>query len=727
MTPLLLTKLFVPTVNLTLVDRPRLVSKLNEGFNRRLTLVAAPAGFGKTTLIAKWLTAHLATSVSWVSLGAADSIVHTFFSYLLTALQSEIPELNDTILSQLEANNDPDANVLVMQLINALVATKGRHILVLDDYHEIHNVEIHNALGLLLAHMPPQLHLIIITRADPPFPLARLRVRGWLTEIRSADLRFTPSETTYFLNERMQLGLNPAQTSQLAARTEGWIASLQLAALALRSTPQQRETFLNHFTGSDRYIMDYLISEVWDRQSEMTQTFLLQTAILDRLSAPLCNALRDATDSQTILQQLEAANLFLFPLDNERRWYRYHHLFVDLLRHRLREMTRASVILLHQRASDWLAAEGFVEEAIEHAFSAENHPQATELIAQHAHELFGIGRIRQVYQWVARLPDALLTSSPPIFLLQGLMLYRLGQFSAFAEHLGNVPDIKRFSSPEERGELYALQGYLAYLQGDFEKARQLCTKSLDRLATAARRMPTLALLGWCHEALGNLQTATDIHTRATALAEKAHSLTGTLAGNGKLAMLYADSAEWDRVAAQYKQVMAVAEARHGLTIPLIGLAHMAIGQWHQHKGDKSLASNCVEQGIALCKQWGGLWIDVLHGYVALLRILAQQNRHAEWQAKRAEAQAFATQTHMPAWAVSLLDAPAQTQLIDPLTQREQEVLLLLGEGLATPAIAKKMIVGVSTVRTHIKRIYAKLGVHSRTAALEKARILHLIP
>ena len=726
MTSILLTKLFVPTPHAALVQRPRLVAKLNGGLSKRLTVVAAPAGFGKTTLVADWVAAQSSHKVVWISLSSAENSPATFLRYLLTGLHPIIPNAAESLQQQLQNSDTHDAIHLAAQLVNALATGAPPTILVLDDFHTIEDQLVHDAIAFLLAHAPPQLHTVITTRVDPPFQLARMRARGQLTEIRAADLRFTPSEAATFLNEQMQLGLDGLQLEQLLSRTEGWIASLQLAALALQSAPLSRTAFLNSFAGSDRYIVDYLVNEVLNEISAETRTFLFQTAHLDRFCAPLCDAVRSATDSDVQLRELERINLFLFPLDHQRYWYRYHHLFADLLRHRSEaEVDRR---LLHQRASDWFAAQQLVDEAIEHAFSAENPTHAAALITQHAHPMFSSGKIEQVYRWVARLPQTWVATRPALFLLQALMLYRFGRFDDFFAHLATSPDAEQFT-PTQQGEWLSIQAYAAYLRGDFQHGQQLCRNALAHIGNPMLKMPTLGLLGWFYQASGNIDNAIATLAQSVQLAERTGSLTGLLGGGGKLAMLHAMQGNWPQVKAQHVKTVAAATARHAQPIPLFGLTQLAIGQWHHALGDTATAVTVLKQGLALCKRWGGLHIDVLYGYAALLTVLAEGGNSAEWQKTRAEAQTFAIQSHTPKWAHAILNTtpPSKPTLAEPLTQREQDVLQLLGQGLKTPAIADQMIVSVSTVRTHIKRVYAKLDVHNRSDAITKARDLRLIP
>src|SRR3990172_7704255 len=376
-TPVLATKLYIPPPRPKAVPRPRLIERLNEGLpsGRKLTLISAPAGFGKTTLVSEWV-AGCERPVAWLSLDEGDNDLTRFLTYLVAALQtlalSEVEgiatNIGEGVLAALQSPQPPSTESILTALLNEIATIPDNFVLVLDDYHVIDSKSVDNALTFLLEHLPPQMHLVIATREDPQLPLARLRARDQLTELRAADLRFTPSEAAGFLNQVMGLSLSAEEVTSLEDRTEGWIAGLQLAAISMQGH-QDATSFIKSFSGSHRFVLDYLVEEVLHQQSESIQTFLLRTSILDRLCGPLCDAvlLDSSASGQETLEYLERANLFIVPLDNERRWYRYHHLFADLLRQRLQHhvvlpgVTRESgraVDELPQRASQWYEDNG---------------------------------------------------------------------------------------------------------------------------------------------------------------------------------------------------------------------------------------------------------------------------------------------------------------------------------------------------------------------------------
>jgi LuxR family maltose regulon positive regulatory protein len=364
--PILATKLYIPPLRSGIVPRPRLIVWLNQGLTQgcRLTLISAPAGFGKTTLVSEWI-ANCGRSVAWLSLDEGDNEPARFITYIVKALQSVWEGIGEDLLAALGSPEPLQIEIILTSLINDISAIPKSFLFVLDDYHSIDSRPVDQALAFLIEHQPPQMQLVISTREDPDLPLAQLRARGQMTELRAADLRFTPVEAAEFLNHKMGLTLSEADIVALEARTEGWIAGLQLAAISMRGH-QDTAGFIQSFTGSHRFVMDYLLEEVLHQQPENIQTFLLRTSILDRMCGPLCEAVLPhlANPGQMTLEHLERANLFIVPMDDERFWYRYHHLFGDLLRKQLgQSLTQTKIAELHIRASEWHEHNGLMIEA----------------------------------------------------------------------------------------------------------------------------------------------------------------------------------------------------------------------------------------------------------------------------------------------------------------------------------------------------------------------------
>ena len=416
--PLLTTKLYIPPPRPSVVPRPRLIERLNEGLtaSRKLTLISASAGFGKTTLVSEWV-ASCGQPVAWLSLDEGDNDPARFLTYLVAALQTIAPKIGAGVLAALQSPQPPPSEAILTTLLNEITTLPDHFILVLDDFHVIDSKPVDEALTFLLEHLPPQMHLVIASREDPDLPLARLRARGQLTELRAADLRFTSAEAAEFLNQMMGLDLSPENISALETRTEGWIAGLQLAALALQgslSMQGQPDTasFIRSFTGSHRYILDYLVEEVLQRQPERVSSFLLQTSILDQICGPLCDAITGQMDGKEMLKALEQGNLFVIPLDAQRQWYRYHHLFADVLQEHLKGTQPERVSVLHRRASEWYEKNGLPHDAIRHALAAGDFARAADLIELVMPAMNHSRQFATLLGWLKALPDELVRVRP---------------------------------------------------------------------------------------------------------------------------------------------------------------------------------------------------------------------------------------------------------------------------------------------------------------------------
>jgi len=379
-TPILATKLYVPPLRLGIVSRPHLIERLSGGLAKgcKLTLISASAGFGKTTLVSEWVAKNK-IPVVWLSLDEGDSDPVRFITYLISALQTIKAGIGETLLAMFQSHQPPTNETILTALLNEISTISENFLLILDDYHSIDSQSIDQILTFLIEHQPPQMHLVLATREDPSLPLARLRVRGQLNELRAADLRFTPAEAAEFLNRMMGLNLSDGDVAALESRTEGWIAGLQLAALSMQGR-EDNARFIQAFTGSHRFVLDYLIEEVLQNQPEHIRSFLLQTSILDKFCISLCNAVTKREDGKEVLVFLERSNLFIIPLDDKRHWYRYHHLFAEVLQTHLMEANLEQVSSLHQRASAWYEQNGLRSDAIRHALAARDFELAAALM-----------------------------------------------------------------------------------------------------------------------------------------------------------------------------------------------------------------------------------------------------------------------------------------------------------------------------------------------------------
>ncbi|MCA9979506.1 MAG: AAA family ATPase, partial [Anaerolineales bacterium] len=419
-----------------MVTRQRLLDQLNGGLHRKLALISAPAGFGKTTLITTW-GKQIERPLAWLSLDSEDSDPMRFITYFIAALQVVHPELGKQFGDLKQSPQPPPLKLLLTALLNELAAQPQPFLFVLDDYHLIDTAEIHEAISFLLDHLPAHMQLVLTTREDPPLPLARLRVRGQLTELRASDLRFTPQEAADFLNQIMGFTLTEQEIAALEQRTEGWVAGLQMAALAMQGRPDPA-AFVNAFTGSHRFVLDYLVEEVLDGQPEPIRRFLLQTAILNQLTASLCDAVTGRDDSAEILARLERDNLFVVPLDDHRQWYRYHHLFADVLQTYLRKEPSEQISVLHQRASDWYNQQDTAVDAIRHALLGQDFGRAADLIEMTWPPLFNGIQPARWLNWINALPDEMVQTRPVLSAGLAWILLDIGEPEAAEVRLRQV-------------------------------------------------------------------------------------------------------------------------------------------------------------------------------------------------------------------------------------------------------------------------------------------------
>jgi LuxR family maltose regulon positive regulatory protein len=536
---ILATKLYIPPSRQRVVLRPRLVERLDESLaaGTRLTLVSAPAGFGKTTLVSEWV-AGCGRPVAWLSLDEGDSDPSRFQTYLVAALQTVAPGIGEGLLALLRSPQPPPPESTLTALLNDIAAIPSDLVLVLDDYHVLDARPVDDALAFLVEHLPPQLHLVIATREDPALPLARLRARGQLTELRAADLRFTPSEAADFLNQVMGLNLSADDIAALEARTEGWIAGLQLAAISLQGR-EDVAGFIASFAGSHHFVLDYLVEEVLARQPGSIQTFLLRTSILDRLCGPLCDAVmsESVASGQQTLEYLERANPFLVPLDNERRWYRYHHLFAELLRQRLQQSATSpggadgmSVAELHGRASQWYEDHGLDIEAFHHAAAANDVDRAERLIDEKRLLLHFRGVVA-VRDWLESLPPTVLDARPSLRVRSAMLSLTAGQATGVEEKLQAAEHALQDAVLDDRtrdliGQIAAARATLAGVRNEPDTAIMQARRALeylhpDNLSSRCRAQWTA---GMAYLARGERDAARRAFAEALSIAQASRSI-----------------------------------------------------------------------------------------------------------------------------------------------------------------------------------------------------------
>jgi LuxR family maltose regulon positive regulatory protein len=611
-----------------LVTRPRLIERLNAGLSGKVTLLSAPAGYGKSTLINEWAN-QTELPIAWLSLDAGDNDPTRFLVYIITALQKIDESIGDDLLGVLNSPQPPPMEALLTVLINQVNDISKEIILVLDDYHLIDAQPVHAALSFLLAHQPANLHLVISTRSDPRLPIAGLRGRGQLSELRQNDLRFTIDETAVFLNQVMGLNLSMDEISVLASRTEGWIAGLQMAAISMHGQ-ENVAGFIRSFTGSHRYIIDYLVEEVLQRQPDIVQTFLLRTAILDRLSGPLCDAVTGfagQTDGQTILERLERSNLFVVPLDNERRWYRYHHLFSDLLRQRLQRTQPDLVTELHRRASVWYEQIGQVPAAIDHALSGMELERAAQLIELAAESVMLRSEISTLRMWLEALPDAMVCTRPLLCLYcAGTLLLSGRPLETIEAHIQNA--ISADTNGSFQGEVMVLRALIAAYQGEMRQSSELSRQALKRLPERSLFFRSLiaGTMGLPHLLYsGDIAAATQAFEEADRISQQTGNFMIRVLALSHLAQLSELGGRLYEARAFYEQALELATDDRGRQRSVAGVALIGLGGLLREWNDLEAATRYLAEGIRLTKAWGDL--AKLFACESLARVRQAQRDH----------------------------------------------------------------------------------------------------
>ena len=621
--PLLITKLALPPPRARAIPRPRLLDRLNEAMTRPLTLVSAPPGFGKTTLLATWCASQAggALPVAWLSLDERDDDPTRFWTYVLAALEGLHAGIARGALALLQAAPPVPIETILAVLINALATLPYDAVLVLDDYHLIASESIQQAVVFLLDHLPPQVHLIVASRTEPPLPLALMRARGQLVELHADDLRCTPGEAAAFLSAVMDLHLSAADVAALDGQTEGWIAGLQLAALSLRGC-EDTASAVAAFSGSHRYIFDYLVVEVLDRQSADVRSFLLQTCILDRLTAPLCDALTGRNDGQAMLEGLERENLFVLALDDARGWYRYHQLFRDVLRYILRQTdaTREQERALHARAAAWHAREGSRDEAVRHALAAEEYALAARLIEDVAGDMLLRGQIPALRAWIAALPETYARARPQLTYFTAWTLLFAGQLDAVEpclreveRHLGDLqttdgrPDAPFHPHRDLAGGLALLRAALASMRADAARTVAQCQQALALLPAESLVLRGLAVgyMGTAYWLMGDLAAAGDAVNQAIALSEASGNAYYVLTATIMLGQLRLAQGKLHQAAEAFERALALVAREYG-ALPVIAQAHVGLSELRLEWNDLDAAAEHARRAIELGTQGGEL-------------------------------------------------------------------------------------------------------------------------
>ncbi len=629
-TECLSTKLYIPPVRPNLMPRPRLFDRLVPTTTNRLVLVSAPAGYGKTTLISSWL-AEIKCPVGWLSLDENDNDPVRFLQYLIRALEPSI-DVGEMQLPGLLQETPSDA--LMNPILNAVAQHTSPLILVLDDFHMIQSQPVLGMVTLLVERMPPQMRLIMISRTDPPLPLARWRARGQMEEVRASHLRLTKDEIALFLNSVMQLPLSDNDIGALEARTEGWVAGLQLAALSMQGRPDVHD-FVAAFTGSHHYIMDYLLEEVLKRETESMRSFLLKTSILDRLCGPLCEAVIEDTaeriDGQAMLQELERRNLFLVPLDDDRHWYRYHHLFADVLTRHLERVMPQQIHELHGRASEWFEQQGFIPEAIHHTLMARDPERAIRLVAENGCLLLMAGEVVTLNRWLEEVvPFA--PTHPWFAILKGWVLTLTGQQGQVAQVLDRAERLLSRLDPAlestanvqiMRGALAAARAHSASIQRDpsaAEFARQAlkCLPEGDALGDSLRSVATL-ILGDTDWVGGHLEEAKQAYNEAVRIGRAAKNPHLVILGDSDLAEILIEQGQLDLAAGRLSEGLHVATRADGSKSLWVDRVLAGLSRVAYQRNDLQAAARYAEQCVELCQQSGNLEYAAV-GHVMLAQL-----------------------------------------------------------------------------------------------------------
>src|SRR5947209_6802962 len=618
-TPILATKLYIPRLRPNVVIRPRLLERLNEGLHRKLTLIAAPAGFGKTTLVSEWVEGierpgARRARTAWLSLDEGDSDPPLFLTYLVAALRTIAATLGEGVLGMLRSPQPPPTEAILTALLNEITTIPDNFVFVLDDYHVIEAKAIDHALTYLVDHLPPHMHLVIVTREDPQLPLARLRARGQLTELRATDLGFTPPEAAEFLNQGMGLNLSAEDIAALEKRTEGWIAGLQLAALSLQGQ-QDATGFIKSFTGSHHFVLDYLVEEVLGQQSERVQRFLLRTSILDRMSGPLCDAvvLDPSISGQATLEDLEHANLFIIPLDDERRWYRYHHLFADLLRQRLHQSIASSpadaqsqVNELHIRASVWYEDHGLEIEAFHHAAAAHDVERAARLVKGDGMPLHFRGAVTPVLHWLKSLPKTVLDARPSLWVMYASALSMTGQLTDVEPKLQAAEAALQGAEPDDQtrnlvGHIAAIRAMLASAENQVETIIAQSRRALEYLHpdNLPVRTATIWKLGIAYQFQGDRAAASRAYSEAISISQASGNIIINLWATVGLGNVQETENQPYPAAQAYRRVLQLAG---DLPQPAACEAHLGLARICYEWNDLDAAQQHGQQSVQLARQ-----------------------------------------------------------------------------------------------------------------------------
>lgn len=677
-----------------------------------------------------------------------------FLRYVIAALQSALPEVGREAASLLELDASASLEEALAGLINEIAAAGCPVILTLDDYHVIHRADIEALLTFLLDHQPPNLHLIIASRRDPALPLARLRARGQLLEVRASDLRFTEDEAAAFFSQTMGLTLRPEWIAALEQRTEGWIAGLQLAALSMQGR-DDAQTFIQDFTGSQHFVLEYLVEEVLQRQAESVQRFLLETSILQRMCAPLCDAVTASAQGADALAELERRNLFIIPLDGEHYWLRYHHLFAEFLKSHLKRTRADALPVLHRRAAEWFQAHNHPEEALHHAFAIPDYPYVSRLVVDNWRRIYHTGRLDTAVRWLESLPGDLLRQSPALGVAYGWTLFMRGDYDRIGAYLDDIT--QAFDRMVTSGELpvahpeyniisqqvILLRAIVTRHQGDVVGAIREVAQLLPTIAELQKTLgQTIADMGYtaCYSQMGyNYVAANDLEQADDSLSR----VSSHARACGNFFSLAHATMEWARINLALGRVeraeeicrreLALTEQPAYADYPAFCLIQLALADVLRVKKAWDEAESLLRQGLETARRSGHEYY-LAQGHLIAARLHHAQRKPVQAQEDVQQAEQIAVTIHnrfldeaiaQTREALASKASPAQP-LIEPLSERELEVLQLICAGKSNQEIADELFLALNTVKRHANNLYGKLGVSRRAQAILEARRLGLV-
>jgi LuxR family maltose regulon positive regulatory protein len=744
------TKLHIPALRSGHLHRVELVGTLIAQGQSRVALVAAAPGSGKTSLLSEWhADPRERRPFAWISLDTADNDPVRFWDGVFAALQTTVPEIGGSAQAALHSPGTTVTDQVLPLLINDLAELAELAepvVLVLDDYHLIENREIHGAIGLLVERLPSIAQLVISTRSDPPLPLSRLRARGQLIEIRGGDLRFNVVEAGAFLNEVVGLDLEPDEIARLHERTEGWAAGLQLAGLSLRGREDHRQ-FIDSFAGDDHHIVEYLGFELLDNEPSELREFMIQTSVLERLSGPLRAAVTGDPDSEWLLRRMERENAFVIALDSRREWYRYHHLFAELLRHELARTRPGLVVELHRRASAWYRDADAIHEAIEHATAAGDFGDAIELITTHWYEFLQRGRQETVASWIDQLPSETVVHDPNLCLTRawlGVNTGRLDEVDRWIEAAGRAADEQPEAEelpPLESG-VASLRAIHRYMSGNVSAAVAAGRRALalERGGAASPWRPVgCPVLGLSLHWHGEREDAIQTLTEAVRIARANGNHLAAMHASGGLAAIEYERGDAASANARVAEAIALAE-EHDLSEHWASSLSLAVhGQLLARSDDPEAADQLLLRASELARR-GVASVEIAYSLLALSSIRQRLGRRDEAQRIYEEARTAVARCEDPGILdARLARAERQAKLASPpragrtsgrssdaLSDAELSVLRLLRSELSQREIAGELHLSFNTIKTHTRNIYRKLGVAERTEAISRARELSLI-